>query len=138
MLSAGAGGAGASGVSSGATAGAGGATWVPPSDPVLDACLEKYPPMQCEPDPMCMDGSNDIVLYPTSAGTFPLDHSAPPELLEVGVARYTNSVCACDASWSVNRDGEWIDVDPATLCLAILEYDDDCGGCLTEWMGGCC
>ena len=72
------------------------------------------------------------MLYPTSAGTFPLDHSAPPELLEVGVARYTNSVCACDASWSVNRDGEWIDVDPATLCLAILEYDDDCGGCCTR------
>ena len=22
--------------------------------------------------------------------------------------------------------------------LAILEYDDECGGCLTEWMGGCC
>jgi hypothetical protein len=78
------------------------------------------------------------VLYPESAGTFPEDMSPPPDLLEVGVAEYTNSAGACVASWRVNRDGQWLQAGPATLCAAILDYDSDCGGCLTEWIGGCC
>jgi hypothetical protein len=114
------------------------ATRAPVGESAFDACLERYPMMLCEADPNCMDGFNDIVLYPESAGTFELDHSAPPELLEVGVARYTNSVCACVASWSVQRDGVWWEAGPSTLCWAISEYDSECGGCLTEWMGGCC
>jgi len=104
----------------------------------LAQCIAKHSGCGCEEG--CADGFTTYVYYPDSAGEFAEDISPPPELLEVALARYDCGICSCTESWQAPMDGEWVDFEggPEEVCLYLQELDDECGGCLVEWFGGCC
>jgi hypothetical protein len=94
----------------------------------------------CECYEGCADGFSTYVYYPEGAGEFPEDINPPQELLDVAVARYDCGVCSCTESWQVPVAGEWVDFEggPEEFCIYLQEADEACGGCITQWMGGCC
>lgn len=102
-------------------------------------CIDTYGSCWCDSSPDCrvQDGFTIIVLYPEDEGPFPSDIFPSDELLDVGVARYDCAICDCDTHM-IKRGGEWVTVDVVAFCRHILDYNSDCGGCLTEWFGGCC
>jgi len=85
-----------------------------------------------------VDGFGVEVTYPQDAGVFPGDTSPPGELLAVAVAQYTCSVCVCSEEWQIQVGGEWVPTDAVGYCVHRLKADQDCGGCLVDWFGGCC
>ena len=86
----------------------------------------------------CVDGFSDVVFYPEDAGEFPNEVNPPAELLEVAVARYGCSYCACHESHKIKVEGEWTSVDVVEFCTYLVNYDEQCGDCLAQWEGGCC
>lgn len=107
-------------------------------DKALTDCVEKYNGCECVEG--CADGFSSVVFYSEEAGEFPADINPPEELLAVGVAMYECAVCACKETWTVPVNGVWEDFEggPEEFCLYLFELDEECGGCLTTWEGGCC
>lgn len=104
--------------------------------PGLAECLEKHSGCECYEG--CADGFTTLVYYPAEAGEFPEEINPPAELLEAAVARYDCAVCACTEGWQVKIDGQWQEVDAQAFCEFLLQHDFECGGCLSQWTGGCC
>jgi hypothetical protein len=106
------------------------------TDPEILECVAAYSGWcRCEGD--CMDGFGETLWYPRDAGPFPGDISAPPELLEVAVAKHFCSMCvACGESWEIQVDGSWVQVTALEMCAHVAAQDRACGGCLETWWGG--
>jgi hypothetical protein len=102
----------------------------------LDECLAQNQGCACEPG--CEDGFTTVVWFPEDQGPFPSDIFPSPELLNAAVARYDCSICDCHEGWSIAEDGVWTDVGVCQMCNHILTSDLQCGGCLVQWVGGCC
>jgi hypothetical protein len=111
-------------------------------DAAFQECVETYSGCECYEG--CADGFWNIVFYPEEFGEFPSDINPPAELLDVGIAMYECGVCSCHEAWHVKKDGAWINSDVSDgvnveeFCKHLLGYDEECGGCLASWEGGCC
>ena len=67
-----------------------------------------------------------------------IDLSAPPELVEVAVARYGCAPCGCSETREIKVGEVWEPVGPAAFCAALAEYNAQRGDCLTIWHTDCC